>query len=331
MEDPREVAWQAHDAVVAGEAFAVPQLLSLAEQWQPLPADISHSRLSEEQKEERYAMAAVLDALIQLDAQIPAETLRRLAPDFPNAVAVTLARMPVEQSIPLSLKFYRMQPQSGGLQYVSAALLALHPKPEFVAQLFSDITVYATVFAISPHSGGFGAGFAGDCFQVAEPLPEDWPTIGQYKFSTEKSEGASVLVLAPKPVYASRVESAQYLENDCGMSLGVYLGSEQRRAFIAEMLGVSAQEIAWESYAYAYIEFDSLGQFSSELRAFADQQQQVYRGTADALRQRGLLDASAAPTLPLLQIRLQDMREDHSEPISKDAIDLPTRVEWSKF
>jgi hypothetical protein len=325
-EEPRAVAWQAYDAMVMHDAISIPKLLSLASQWQPLSLDDSRwPPLSAGQEEERDAMAEVLDALIQLNASVPADTLRNLAPDFENAVAVLLARMPIEQSGPLSLDFFRSPPRPGdALQHVSAALLALHPSPDFAGKLLADIKVRATVFVILPGGDRFGSGsFEGGCGASSEPA--DWPLIGQYKLSLEASEGASVVAAGIDPIYVTRVESPWY-PADC--SMGVGLGPEQRRRLVAEMLGVSPEGIPWETSPQIDIEFYSPGQFDAALLAFVEEQQQMYRETAEALVDRDLLaPAELLRSLPELKLTLIDMRREGDAPIS-NLPELPPRVEW---
>jgi hypothetical protein len=329
-EEPRAVAWQAYDAMVTHDGISIPKLLSLASQWQPLSPqtfldDSRWPRLSAGQEEERDAMAEVLDTLIQLNASVPADTLRNLAPDFENAVAVLLARMPIEESGSLSLDFFRSPPKPDhSLQYVSAALLALHPSPDFAGKLLADIKVRATIFVILPGER-FGFGSSGSCGDSSEPARDDWPLIGQYKLSLEASEGASVVVAGIDPIYVTRVESSRYL-GDCGMGVG--LGPEQRRRLIAEMLGVSPEGIPWETSPQIDIEFYSPGQFSAALLAFVEEQQEMYRETAEALVDRDLLTpAELLRSLPELKLTLIDMRREGDAPIS-NLPDLPTRVEW---
>jgi hypothetical protein len=354
-EEPKAVAWRAYEAMLTHDKSAMPELLSLSSEWQPLspqtPSDDGRWRhLSSEQEEERDAMTAVMDALIQLKAPVPGTALRNLAADFETAAAILLARMPMEESGPLSLELYRspVKPNST-LQYVSAALLALHPRPGFAGKLLDDITVQAKVFVIRPGDAENGFGSIGDCFGSAELEREGWPKIGQYKLSTQLGEGASILLGATKPVYVTRVDSARYVGNDCGM-LGMYLGREQRRAFIAEMLGISPEKIPWETDVQRNIEFTSLGQFTAALLAFIEEQQQMYRNTAEALQARGLLAASEVPqALPQIELDLTDARsacsdeedsdddkdshekcEHDIEPVSRDAIKLPAGVKWSE-
>ncbi|HEX5426464.1 MAG TPA: hypothetical protein VFW94_23140 [Candidatus Acidoferrales bacterium] len=346
--DAKTVAWRAYDAMLIADKSAIPSLLFLAGRWQPLsptpdPDDPPARKLSVRQTEQRDAMAVVLDALIQLKAPVPANTLRNLAPDFGNAVAVILARMPSEESTPLSLEFFRSAKADHTVQYVSAALLALHPPPGFAEKLLAGIRVRAKVVAVRP-GVAIGFGSHGDCFQFPKPDREDWPEMGQYKLSAEASEGASILVAGNEPIYVSREEFLYYRGDDCGGWSGLYLGSQERQALVAQMLGVPAEQIPWEIDPTAEIEFTSLGEFTGDLLGFMAEQQQMYRNTAEALQARGFLRASdVSQSLPVMEVCLDDERRQEPphvkgsedelqrdlEPISKDAIKLPARVIWS--
>jgi hypothetical protein len=337
------------------DGSATPELVSLASRWQPLaPQPVSDDSAAREfttmQKQERDAMTVVLDAVIQLNAPVPADILRKLAPDFQNAVAVILARLPTEQSGPLNQEFFRSAKAVYTLQYVSAALLALHPPSGFAGKLLGDIRVQARVLVLTPGGPGIGFGSAGDCLGSSEPDRDDWPKIGQYKLSTQVSEGASLLVGGAEPIYVSRVESSHYLGSGCGGWSGLYLGREERRALIAEMFGIPTEQIPWKTDVQRDIEFTSIGQFTGELLAFVEEQQQMYRETAKALQARGLLSASeVSQSIPLMELDLTDARCEGSgdedsgddkdshgkckhdiEPISRDAIRLPARVKWSE-
>jgi hypothetical protein len=354
-EDPQAVAWRAYDAMLAHDESAISELVSLAARWQPLSpqpvsADSPTRQFTMMQKEERDAMTVVLDALIQLNAPVPAGALHKLAPDFQNAVAVILARMPAEQSGPLSQELFRSPKAAYTLQYVSAAVLALHPPSGFAGKLLGGIRVQARELVVVPGTGtGFGVS-RGDCFQPSEPERDDWPKIGQYKLSLQPSEGASLLVGGAEPLYVSRMEASRYLGSSCGTLGGFYLGPEERRGFIAEMLGVARDAIPWETDVQRDIEFTSIGQFTGGLLAFIEEQQQMYRETAKALQARGFLAASeVSQSLPLMELDLTDARctgsddgdsdddkdshekcEHNIEPILRDAIKLPARVKWSE-
>lgn len=91
-EEPKAVAWRAYDAMLAHDRSAIPELIALASQWQPVSpqtyADGSQwPRLSSQQKEERDALTVVLDALIQLKAPVHSTALRNLAAEYTSPAA----------------------------------------------------------------------------------------------------------------------------------------------------------------------------------------------------------------------------------------------------
>jgi hypothetical protein len=94
------------------------------------------------------------------------------------------------------------------------------------------------------------------------------------------------------------------------------------------MLNVSPEEIPWETNPQTTIEFGSREQFNGALLAFVQEQQHMYRATAEALEARKLLAPSEVlHSLPLLKLNLSDERAEVAAPLPKDA-NLPDRVEW---
>jgi hypothetical protein len=331
--EPRLEAWGAHHVLTKRDSDLIPELVSLASKWQALvPQTYSEGsnlpRLSLEQEEQRDAMAAVVDTLIQMNVSVPGEILRELAPDLGNAVAVLLGRMPVDEAGPLAFDFYRAEGYHAyGLQYVSAALLALHPPPGFAADLLANTNVHATVFVIVPGAGAMGMGSSSDCGPRSDDSREGWPKTGQYILSKEKSEGAMLVVAGIDPIFATRRETSHFAGDPCSF---VTLDPTQRVRLLAEMLGNPREGIPWATREFTNIEFHSVQEFNVELLAFVEEQQQMYRETAEVLESRGLLEKSEVQqSLPVMQLSLSDERGKGAEPISKDAIHLPDRVEWS--
>jgi len=311
--DPQSVAWGAHYVLVTKNQALVSELLSLADTWQPFsppkPDVAKRSSLTDNDVDRRDAMSAVLDALIQMDVSVPVETLRNLAPDFPNHVAVLLSRLPLEESETLSFDLYRSGVREGyGLQYVSAALLAQNPPAGFAAHLFSNIHNRATIFVIAPGAGEIGGGTAGDCFQstASSPRPR-WPVFGTYTLSKENSRGSFLVVSGIDPIFALRSETTHYVGQACGSR--VYLGAEERRRLLAQMLKISPEAIDWQTELRRSIQFSSEQQFASDLRRFIAAQEEKYRVTAATLVAKGLLTtAEQDDSLPWLDIHLSDAR-----------------------
>lgn len=329
--DPQSVAWGAHYVLAAKNQALVSDLLSLAYSWQPLPppkSDVAkRNSLTNDDVDRRDAMSAVLDALIQMQVSVPVETLRNLAPDFPNYVAVLLSRLPLEESASLAFDLYRYSsPNASSLQHVSAALLAQDPPPGFAADLFSRIHVRATVFMTKPGAGEFGTGGGGhDCGVFAPPAArQGWPSFGIYGFSKEQIAGSFLVAPGTDPIYAKRSETTHYSGDSCAKM--VDLGPEQRRRLLAQMLNISPDAIHWQTLLDESIEFKSDQQFASDLQTFIAAQQEKYRATAAALVAKGLMtSAEQEDSSPWLDIELNDMRGDGYAAISPPS-PLPTHV-----
>jgi hypothetical protein len=329
--NPQLVAWGAYYTLVRRDRNLIPDLLSLAGRWEAVSPEVSgasNSSESSQQADKRDAMAAVLDALIQMKASVPTDTLRNLAPDFGNYVAVLLSRTPSEEADSLSFEAYRtLADRSPGLQYLSAALLALRPIPGLAADLLSNINVRSTVFVVLPGAGGFAEGHCGGaCFAVTDAPRKDWPMIGQYVLSEEKTEGALLLADGIDPIYARRTQSAYYRDERCG---GPHLGSAERLRLIAEILGIAPDAIPWTTELQKNIEFQSLEQFDRTLLAFVDGEQAKHRATVAALADRGFLtSAEAQESFPKMELKLIDMRKQDTDAIT-DIPQLPPHVELS--
>lgn len=331
--DPRLEAWGAHDALVTHDQNLTPYLLSLVSKWQPLVRICDGSRcsdLSPEQMDERDAIAAALDALIQMKVSVPANDLRNLAPDFGDYVAILLARLPDEESANLSLDFYRASGTPNyALQYVSAALLALHPPPGFAADLLGSIKVSAAVLATVPGPEPPRSGFATSCGAYIIEAREDWPEIGQYGLFRHGSNAAFLVMRGDVPIYASRQDSPRYINFQCSRAGSLYLSPDDRFRLIAEMLGASPGAMQWRTAIETKIEYKSPKQFDAALLALVNEQQQMYRATAKALSERNLMTPSEVETsLPELDLEVEDMRGPDPTPIPMPT-NLPPRVGFS--
>ncbi len=284
-------------------------------------------------------MQVVLDAVIQMKAPVPVEIARIVASNFQNDAAVLLGQAPPEQAIPFALTLYRSGSDTHGpLRYVTAATLALHPPPGFAAELVNDTSIYAFVFGVRPGSEpfGFAVNSGHDCHFPGWGAPrKDWPLIPVYilrRYATpnDKKEAAILIVGGIDPVYATREEVAHYRAEYCGTSMEVYLDRDEPRRLIAEMLGVSSEEIGWEVRPQARIEFRSLQQFYSGLFAFVAAEQTKYRTTIAALLAHNLVTpAEAQQCLPKLRLLVKDMRGEAAGTPIPEPSNLPAHVEWS--
>jgi hypothetical protein len=328
-DDPRQIAWGAHYAYTVKDTALTPDLLAVANHWQALPEqsrdDPYRTDLTPEQLDRRDAMAAILDALIHRDAPVPADTLRKLAPGFPNEAAVLLSRLPAAASQSLSFEIFLDPPPRGySLQYVSTALLANSPPPGFAAHLLSSIEITAELFVVLPDSPGVGYGSAGCCGLTLKQAPrEDWPAFGTYAINKHPGADSSLLLSVIDPIYANRSESTHYQSFGCG---DFTLTPEDRRRFIAHMLQIQPEAVAWKTSISHTITYHSPQQFDFDLRSFITEQQDQYRSTAQALAEHHLMtDSDAGQSLPVLALRLHDMRGEGGAALAEPS-PLPPRV-----
>jgi hypothetical protein len=335
--EPRSVAWGAHYAAATKNQAVVPSLVSLARAWQATagaaPDSDNPGSLTSDETDRRDAMAAVLDALIQMHAVVPVGILRNLAADFANYVAILLSRLPLEQSQSLSWEFYRSEPKTlteHNLQYVSAALLAEGVPAGFAADLFSRIHVRAKIFITRPgvaagaealRGGGFG------CF--ADEPRQDWPSFGVYNVPENKIAGSFVIVSDAHPVYVARSETTHYRGDRCEGFGGVaLLGPEERQRFLAQMLKIPTDDLGWAIESRDRIEFRSEQQFYRDLMRFIAAQQDDYRVTAEALVAKNLMTVSEEEqSLPQIDLYFVDQRGHDYSPIAEPA-SLPGHVTW---
>ena len=272
-------------------------------------------------------MAAVVDALIQMKADVPGDTLERLTPNFGNAVAVLLSRKPVDQAVPLALEFYRAEDNGAyGLKNVSAAILALHPPPGFAGELLAGTTVKATVFVLPPGGDAVNMAGSGSCGLAGIMPNEGWPETGIYALNRNKGDDSMLLVGGIDPVYAERQLTTTFNGDPC-----TSLTPANQVDLIAEILGESPDAMKWKTEVISNIQYQSAEGFNQDLMTFVQDQQAMYRRTAEALEARGLIPRSEVmQSLPLLQLELDDMRGQSAEPIAKEEINLPARVAWAK-
>lgn len=107
------MAWAAVFALQEKDTSFLPEFASLAEQWRSLPYRNMLEReyhplqpLTSEEREQRDAMSALLDAIIQLNGNLLAASAQNLASDFPVQAIILLHRMTLHEAEPTLLALY---------------------------------------------------------------------------------------------------------------------------------------------------------------------------------------------------------------------------------
>lgn len=226
---PRDVAWAAN-AIGAQMRFdMIPKLAGLVDAYAG-GAETDNGRISAD----AAAMEAVADALIRLDARLPADVVMHLYPRFPAQTMILLSRAP-DNSGPL-LEIFRTT-KSRDLWLAAGNLLAVHPIPGFVrALLGGTVTTFSfRVVWTGSEKESVGGGCAADFFMAPDREFAGWPKARMYKIIHGKN-APNVLAPGIHPIGFSWWETTDYRDawedGDCSAQASRYW----RTGLIAQLL-----------------------------------------------------------------------------------------------
>ena len=299
----RERAWGAYFAGAHGLKEHAPLLVGLLEA----------PNLAAGGLEETLVRQAALDALIRLDAEVPAETLLALHGLAPDEVVILLARAPHLNHQTLLSLFVDGSPAANWLAVGN--LLAEMRAPGFAARLLAGLKINASVY-VYDYEGerGYGGGGNGGGGCGVGPTPEGFPPLSFYDLTTTVIRGAVVVAPGRHTVYYRRVPW-----RGCSNVPDLTRRDEYRAGYIAELLGTTEEELKFEASPFREIVCNEERQCRRALAAVRDE---VVGGYADALKRlldAGLLDpAEAAELKPDITLHLNDWRDRRFFPLPSD-------------
>ena len=179
-QDPRTIAWGAYNAAAYHRVEAIPRLQALLES--PPLADPSEARSFTD---------VVMDALIQLNARVPARLLVPYHATRPVHTFILLSRASDREG-PL----LEMLPRLSGLPWFAAANLLLQDRSYgLVEHLVRNVKLQLTVHVADSENVGFGVGGGGSigigCGVGQDPA--GYPPHTEYRWHFGLQSGATVL------------------------------------------------------------------------------------------------------------------------------------------
>jgi hypothetical protein len=299
--DAQTVAWGAYNAGAYRVTGAIPVLQQILES----PPQVSV-------RERRALLDVVFDALIQLNARLPASLVVRDADERPVQTYALLAR--ARDRDPILMKLLT---KASGLEWYAAADMLFGDKPaELAAHLLTTVHHRLTITVSDGQDGPFGGMVgASSSVSVADGIgenPQGYPPHTEYRFEAGPLAGFLVLAAGPHPVYYSRVvtTSSQY-----GVSEAWIGGPSDadRIAFIQALLGTSLPTLRAETFeSVHWSTVEALIQKVEELRAAIERQYQFV--DAELVRRYGRA-SDAAPRYPHIDVQLVDKRRNRSVPL----------------
>ena len=335
--EPRLVAWGATFALQRKDELLIPEMVGLARNWSPLPrqavkADGGLRPRTDEEMQRGDAMAAVLDALIQMHVTLDLDVLRLLAADFPAQAIVMAARMPPEEVQPVLMEWLALpsKPEGGrpnaSLRRSAAAMLALHPAPGFAAELMRGTHAWMTLAVTTPDGEGTGRTSVGDCGAGAVRAARlGWPVLNGYGVrESHHDDPAEILIPGIDPI---RVNRGPQVGAGCGF--GVYLNDRQRGRLIAQMLGIAPKDLAWGQHGVIRITYRSDAQFVGEVQAKMEAEEQAIQDTLQTLEDKGLITgAERASALPQVEVWAWDQRRTEPNRLPQPAFRY-ANIHWN--
>jgi hypothetical protein len=264
--------------------------------------------------EESAVMRAALDALIRLDAEVPAEKLLPLYESAPDEAVILLARAPAQNARALLPLFADETPAARWLAI--GGLLAEARAEGFAARLLAGLKIEATVY-VYDHEGerGYNGGGGGGCggSRHFELTPEGFPPAGRYALTTSRARGAVVVTQGRHAVYYVRTGAERGYESDSGCDVE---RDACRVEYLTDLLGTTDEDLRLEARPSHEVVCRGARQCRRALAALRDETARDYAGVVARLLGAGLLDPAEASGLkPDITFRLFDEREDKAPPL----------------
>ena len=292
-------------------------MTTLPEAVPDLLAFVANFPGSDGQPDQHNALLAVLDALIQMNAPVPAADAQRLYTEFPVQSLILLASAG-EDATPALLGIFKSDQASPAAWLAAGDLLVSRRAEGFAATVVEGMTVHAEVMVTDP-GAGFGSGGSNVCCGAAPSAPSvGWPPVGVYAFAGggDRAEpGATLLVAGTDPSYYHRQVNTAYIATDAACACHPDKDLV-RQHYLTSLLYSPPEDPPVRANVTHTIIWQSVDAYTAELSAFVDDQQHVLTELARRLAEHNLLnEADAQMHLPRLDIRIEDQRATQDPPL----------------
>lgn len=309
----RERAWGAYLAGLCGLKGEAPSLVSILED----------ETLSAGGPEESAVLQAALDALIRLDAEVPAEALLPLYERAADEVLILLARSPERNRAALLTLF---KEETTNVRWLAAGnLLAQTRAPGFAARLLGGLKIQASVYVYDRggehEMAGSGMNGGGGCAGGGNDLRGELPPVGYYSLDDVAARGAAVLANGPHVVYYRR---GSY-RSSCPSLADWFDRDWMRVEYLGDLLRHGKEATDFEQSFWHEVVCRDAKQCRDALAGARDEIRRAYGATLRRLLEENLLDgAEAAQLKPDITLDVTDARDRKSFP-------LPGKLEGVKL
>jgi hypothetical protein len=304
---PRDIAWAAYSIARQGRQDLIPNLAAIIATYQAGPLKDRNSV-----PPEVAAIEAVADALIQLEARLPAATIMHLYPQLPAQTIILLSGAPDSTAALLGIF---QATGSRDLWLAAGDLLAVHPPvpPEFARSLLGGF-VAKFVFWVVPQSdkteyGDGRSGCASDFLMAPDKAFADWPKARMYQLTTG-DDPRNVFAPGIHPAGFTYWETTDY-RDDAWADSDCSPGKDQpwRTGLLAELLGKLQDDLPIDAETQEIIHFRSAAGFRDYVESAVEEQSRGLGTVVEGLVRTGALSREDAAGIQLkCRIEVRDER-----------------------
>lgn len=302
--DPRTQAWGAFLVLRDRQMQLIPDLLKILSTYRPTSGPDAAA-----EKDRDDALSEVLDALIQLNADVPGPESAKIYSWFPNQSLILLARSRQNTTSTL-LKIFQTEREL--FRWLAAGNLLLTRRAAgFAAAVLEGLIVQATVLVHDPNQGGGRGGGPLSCwyFEVP-PSRAGWPEIGTYLISRASEAPASVLAEGTYPVYFDREVNTGAVFKLINRAAGCHLDQNLvRQQYLDPLLATFSEKAILRAHLDYSTEWQGKESYTKDVLNFVQEEQQTFSRVVRELASKGLLLPGEAKIAHLnLDIRIWDAR-----------------------
>lgn len=300
--DAKEVAWGAFTAAQYQLTSTIPLLVTALQREFPADAD-PHAG----------SKVAILDALVQLHARVPAEVLRSFLPRWPIPTLILLDTSTGDRD---GMLLERLG-VTGSFEWQAVANLLLQDKPPgFAFRLLDGLQLRLTVYVSDEPNRGFGSATGGGSEHgcMAGSVARGYPPLADYAFAVA-GPGATILSVGPNVAYyVRRVLTPPTIPCDHTGDIAEKPSGFDRVRYLNAL--VKPSEIPLRDSTDATVLWSTPEQFQQDVswqrKVVADQ----YRTTLALLESaKRLTEDEAAALAPHVTTTVRDVRTNKSEPL----------------
>lgn len=309
--NPRLAAWGADFAYRNHDAKLVAEMPEILEHWTMPPRYGG----DETQAAQRRAILAMLDALIQENADVSVQAIEAVTSSFPAQAAILISRLPLSTSRNTldDWTYGATGTWSGGtLARIASMMIARDPTPSrvvwnqnqigFVANVVdaSEDNVHISIRADNSVGFGSGTGMCGD--SLGHELTPGWPQV--YTYDLNETNGRKVSEPVVVDLDGDQIFFQRFKENEgrgsCGGGVEA-LNPSTRHRLLAHWLGVPEREMSWQPVESFTIVWTTNTAYQNQLGKIIESERLKLYGTVESLRHQGFLrkDEEAMPRLVL--------------------------------